>query len=68
MLRNHLFALMNAYPNHEVGVIVNGVLVPVDGVTERADPPCLALILDPDALSRSMKAQLPPEPAEVSES
>ena len=33
MLRNHLFALMNAFPNHEVAVIINGMLVPVDGVT-----------------------------------
>ena len=54
MLRNAVFLHAGQHPNHDVGVLINGVYVEVEGVHESADPCAIVLELDAEALAEAL--------------
>lgn len=54
VLRNALFATASREPNADVGVVINGVYVEVEGVHFDPERGCLVLDLDEEALKQAI--------------
>jgi hypothetical protein len=54
MLRNTLFATASRHPNADVGVVINGVYIEVEGVIFDPERGCIVLELDQEAITTAI--------------